>query len=145
MARRIRQAVEIAASPEACWRAFRRRAEWPRWFPLLESLEGPPGDVELVVGDELHLRLVFHGRGATVRVHVAEVEPGRRVRWLGRGFGVTGDHAFSVEPAAGGARFVSDETFSGLPVRLLPRRLFDALEREAAAGLARFAALVTAA
>jgi hypothetical protein len=143
MSRRLEHAVEIAASAEACWQTFCRIEEWPRWFPTMQRVErsaaGP-----LFVGEALTLHLAFRGHGSAIRVRVEEVAP-RRVRWVGKSFGVTGDHAFYVEAiSATRCRFVSDETFFGFPVRLIPRFVFDELRRETDAGLERFRRMVPA-
>src|SRR5688572_4984563 len=109
----------------------------------MNGIERPGGalDGPLAVGDELVFHLALLGRGATVRVRLTEVGP-RRARWLGRSLGVTGDHAFFVEPLTGGrARLTSDERFSGLPVRLVPDRFWRLLAGEARAGLERFRSL----
>ncbi len=139
--RRLLSAIELAVPAEACWRAFLRLEDWPRWFPTLRRVErrglGP-----FRVGDEMTLHLDFRGRSTRVAVRVAEIGPDR-MRWVGRSFGVTGDHAYRVEPLGEGrCRFVSEEIFSGLPVRLIPGRIFDELEREHAHGMDRFRRLV---
>src|SRR3954469_25466596 len=108
MAIRILHSVEIARDPSACWALFSDVAGWPRWFPLLEAAQRARAG-ELAPGESIVLRLTFAGRGIDVPVRVEEVEPGRRVRWIGRNLGVTGDHQFLVEPTATGARFTSEE------------------------------------
>jgi hypothetical protein len=146
MSRRVLHGIELDATPEAAWDAFARVEAWPRWFPSLTAVERPTTGA-FTVGERLRLRLAFRGRGANVDVRVTHATLGREVRWLGRSYGVTGDHAFRVEvvtrpDGVRRARFVSEEIFSGLPVRLLPRSIFDEVERETVAGLARFKALV---
>ena len=142
MSVRIVQSVEVLASAEVCWRSFSELADWPRWFASLTAVErtmqGP-----FVVGELLVLGLAFRGHGSRVTVRVASVVDGHEVRWVGSSFGVRGDHAFRVDPMdATRARFTSDETFTGFPTRLIPRRIFAELEAEVAAGLQRFARLV---
>jgi hypothetical protein len=141
MSRKVHAEIELLASAEACWRIFGRVEDWPRWFPVMERVERS-GSGPITIGEELVLHLAFRGRGAPVRVRVSEVGP-RHVRWSGRSFGVTGDHRYSVEPLGDArCRFSSDETFSGLPVRLIPRFVFAELEREHEAGMERFRRLV---
>ena len=141
MSREIRHAVEIAAPAERAWSVFCDLATWPRWFPTLERVERP-GSGPFRLGEELVLHLAFRGRGAPVKVRVEELGL-ERVRWVGRSFGVTGDHAFFTERVdEGRCRFASEEVFSGFPVRLIPGFLFAEIERETVAGLERFRRLV---
>jgi hypothetical protein len=140
--RRLAAAIELAVPAEACWRAFLKTEDWPRWFPTLQRLERAAAAAPFSVGEELVLHLAFRGRGAPVRVRVLEVSPSH-VRWSGRSFGVTGDHSYRVEPVGeGGCRFLSEESFSGLPVRLIPRFVFAELQREHDLGMERFRELV---
>ncbi len=145
MSRRIIHGIELAVSPAAAWEAFCHVEGWPRWFPSLTGVERPlTGPFSL--GEKMTLHLAFRGRAAKVEVRVTHHTPGREVRWLGRSFGVSGDHAFRVEEVVRPdgvrrGRFVSEELFTGLPVRLLPRSVFDEVERETVAGLQRFKAL----
>jgi len=141
MSKNVHHAVEIAAAAENAWSVFGRTEDWPRWFPTLQRLERSATGA-LTVGESLVLHLALFGRSAAVTIRVAEVAP-HRVRWTGGSFGVTGDHAFWVERIDDTrCRFVSDETFSGLPVRFIPKRVFGLLERETEAGLQRFRRLV---
>lgn len=145
MSVRVQHSVEIARPTAACWRLFTQVERWPDWFPLLVAARRGEVD-EFRPGERLSLRLGFRGRGVDVEVRVEEAESGRRVRWIGRSLGVVGDHRFSIEPLEGpeaGARcrFSSEELFSGLPVRLVPKRLFAELEAETRLGLERFRAL----
>ena len=141
MPRVVHSEIELAVPAEACWRVFLNVQDWPRWFPAMQRIErGASGPI--VVGEALVLHLAFRGRGASVKVKVSDAGP-RHVRWSGRSFGVTGDHRYSVEPLGDArCRFASHETFSGLPVRLIPGVVFAELEREHEAGMERFRRLV---
>jgi hypothetical protein len=144
MSRRITEAVEIAAPVALVWQVFSRLEDWPLWFPALTALERA-GTGPIVVGEAFTLALQFRGRGTRVKVRVSESAPAR-VRWSGRSFAVTGDHAFFAEAIDDHrSRFCSDEIFSGLPVALIPRAIFKELSAECRAGLARFRTLVEAA
>ncbi len=146
MSRRVYHFVDLAVSPEAAWDAFCRIEDWPRWFPALSAVERA-GRGPFLVGERMSLQLSFRGHGAKVAVQVTHSRPGREVRWLGGSFGVTGDHAFRIEAidrpdGVRRARLVSEEVFSGLPVRFLPRSIFAQLTRDTEAGLQRFKTLV---
>jgi hypothetical protein len=123
------------------WRAFCQVESWPRWFPTLTAVARPASG-PFALEEHIVLSLGFRGRGTRVDVRVVESAEGR-VRWVGRSFGVTGDHAFFVEPLGDGrARFGSDEIFTGFPVRLLPRFVWNELTAECRRGLERFRTLV---
>jgi hypothetical protein len=139
---RIRHAIDIAAPQAAVWDAFLRLSDWPRWFPALTALERSTGD-PFSVGESFVLCLSFRGHGAKIPVRVMEHDPPCRVRWVGRNLGVTGDHAFFAEVIdANHTRFVSEEAFTGFPVRLIPKRIFGELEAETQRGMQTFAELV---
>jgi hypothetical protein len=142
--RRLAAAIELDVPAAACWQAFLRLEDWPRWFPTMQRLERAAATPPFTVGEELVLHLAFRGRGAPVRVRVLEVSP-THVRWSGRSFGVTGDHSYRVESLGERrCRFLSEEIFSGLPVRLIPRFVFAELQREHDVGMERFRRLAEA-
>ncbi len=142
MSIRILHAVEIAAPQAAVWAAFVKLEDWPRWFPALTKLKREALGA-FTTDERFTLCLSFRGHGADVGVKVVEHDPPRRVRWVGRNLGVTGDHAFFTEVISPmRTRFVSEETFSGLPVRFIPKEIFGELEDATRLGLGRFAALV---
>ena len=138
MATRVVSHVDVPLPPDEVWARFLRLNDWPRWFPALTAVDC--NRPQLAVGAQLTLHLQMAGRGAKVTCTVQQLDD-QRVRWVGRAFGVTGDHSFFVERRGDGARFTSDETFSGFPLLLVPKRYLEPLQLEADAGLLRFAAL----
>ena len=143
MSIRLLHAVEIDAPQVQVWAAFAKVEDWPRWFPALARLERAATG-EFTPDERFTLCLSFRGHGAQIVVKVLEHDPPRRVRWVGRNLGVTGDHAFFTEVISPvRTRFVSEEIFSGLPVRFIPRKIFSELEDATRLGLERFAAIVT--
>ena len=138
MATRVISHVDVPLASDLVWARFLRVEDWPRWFPALTAVECD--QPALALGARLTLHLSMGGRGAKVTCSVKQLDD-HRVRWVGRAFGVTGDHSFFVEPHGDGSRFTSDESFSGLPLLVVPKRYLDALKVEADAGLQRFAAL----
>jgi hypothetical protein len=137
-------AIDVAASPEECWRALADLESWPRWFPFLRSaraLDGAPNPWH--VGGRM--KLVF-GLGLVrvpVTTVVQEIDPARKVRWLGKGFGVSGDHAYTIEARAKNAtRVTSHEEFTGLGTRFMTEGIFQRIDSEAHRSMARFKAWV---
>ncbi len=138
MSTRVVSHVDVPLPPDEVWARFLRLEDWPRWFPALTAVEcDRPA---LTLGAQLVLHLQMAGRGAKIACIVKQLEE-RRVRWVGRAFGVTGDHSFFVTSQGTGTRLTSDETFSGLPLLLVPKRYLDLLKVEADAGMQRFGAL----
>lgn len=80
------------------------------------------------VGEQLTIRMQpVDGKVRTFRPTVLEVEPRRRLRWLGRlvmpGL-FDGEHIFTLDPLVdGGTLFIQEERFRGLLVPMFSRAL----------------------
>ena len=46
----VQHAIDVAATPDDCWRVFSDLATWTRWFPMLRGCDG-----ELRAGGRLTL------------------------------------------------------------------------------------------
>jgi hypothetical protein len=140
----VQHAIDVAAPPEAVWRVFSDLGSWPRWFPFLRAT--PRG--ELRAGAEISLAFGAGPPGIPplpVRVTVAELEPHKRVRWVGGALGIKGDHMFEFSVNIPGlTRVTSRECFSGLGSRLIVGPVFQRLDGEVHHSMARFKALVEA-
>ena len=137
----VHHAIDVAATPDECWRVFSDLSTWTRWFPMLRSVEG-----ELRSGGRL--RLVFAAGPASLPVDVTieEYRPRELVRWVGGRLGVRGDHSYSFgESKPRITRVTSREMFSGLGSRLITGPIFDKLDGETHQSMERFKALVEAA
>jgi len=141
MGLQIVESVDIAQPSDVVWARFCELERWPAWFPMLRAVRrvarGP-----FAIGEPLVLTLAMAGRETRVTVRVTESRD-RHVRWKGSSFGVTGDHAFYVEATERGSRFTSDETFSGIPLLVVPKKYLGHVQQEVQSGLERFAALCT--
>ena len=144
---RVRHAIDVAATPEACWKVLTDLTTWPRWFPRARWAS--------VVGDEpdpWHLGGRFEiafdfGVPVSVKPTVEELDRSRpsyyKVRWVGSGFGITGNHAYTLEVQQPGlTRVTSDEEFSGIGARLVAGPVFKRLDEEVHRSLERFKELV---
>lgn len=79
----------------------------------------------------------------SVKPVVQEVERAKVVRWLGKGWGVQGDHAYTLESHSPGlTRVTSHEAFSGLGARLLRGKVLARLDEAAHISMARYKTLV---
>jgi hypothetical protein len=128
-----RAEAEVAASPEAVWELVAGIDRWPSWNPDVRSaeLQGP-----LAPGSTFRWKA---GPGTIVST-LRHVDRPREIGWTGRTMGIEAVHVYRLEPADGGTRVVSEESWSGLPARLLRGRMAKTLERSLEAGLAHLAA-----
>ena len=134
----VQHAIDVAGSPDDCWRVFSDLSTWTRWFPMLAGVGG-----ELREGGRLTLS--FHAGPARlpVDVRIEEYRPRELVRWVGGRLGVRGDHSYAFDVNNPGlTRVTSRECFSGLGARLITGPIFAKLDGETHHSMARFKALV---
>jgi hypothetical protein len=136
----VHHAIDVAATPDQCWRVFSDLACWPRWFPFLRKVEG-----ELRAGGRLALHFAAGPARLPVDVTIQEYSPPGRVRWVGGRLGIRGDHFYDFTVNnPGTTRVTSRECFSGPAARLLTGPLFAKGDSEAHQSMARCKALVEA-
>jgi len=122
--------IEMHASPEVVWRALTDIAAWPSWNPDVRSVEidGPPAP-----GTTFRWKA---GPGSITSI-LREVDLPRRIAWTGKTLGITAIHVYELEPQDDVTLVRSAESWDGLVVRLLRRRMSKTLEEATAAGLER--------
>ena len=136
----VHHAIDVAATPEQCWRVFADLAGWPRWFPFLRGVTG-----ELAPCGRLTLLFAAGPTRCPVDVTIEEFRPRELVRWVGGRLGVRGDHSYSFDVNnPGSTRVTSREMFSGIGARLITGPIFAKLDGETHQSMARFKALVEA-
>lgn len=118
----IDTSVVIDADPGRVWDILMDFAGYREWNPFILTAAG-----EARVGSVLTVEIrPPQQRAMTHRPTVTEVEPGRRLRWLGRlavpGL-FAGRHEYLVEADGSGTLFRHREEFRGLLVPLLRRTL----------------------
>ena len=137
----VHHAIDVAATPDDCWRVFSDLATWTRWFPMLRAVDG-----ELRAGGRLRLAFAAGPANFPVDVTIEEYRPLELVRWIGGRLGVRGDHFYSFAVNnPGTTRVTSRECFSGIGARLITGPIFDKLDGETHQSMERFKALVEAA
>jgi len=137
----VHHAIDVAATPDDCWRIFSDLATWTRWFPMLQKVDG-----ELRSGGRLRLLFAAGPARVPVDVLIEEYRPGEIVRWVGGRLGVRGDHSYSFAVNnPGTTRVTSRECFSGFGARLITGPSFAKLDGETHQSMERFKALVEAA
>jgi hypothetical protein len=142
----VRHAIDVAASPDDCWKVLANLGTWPNWFPRLKYASMLDGESDpWRVGGRFEMVFDF-GVQVSVKPVVEEVERARpwyKVRWTGKGWGLTGVHAYTLESHAPGlTRVTSHEEFSGVGSRLLTGRLLERMDSEVHRSMERFKALV---
>ncbi len=129
----VHHAIDVAATPDDCWRVFSDLATWTRWFPMLRA------------GGRLRFGFAAGPATFPVDVTIEEYRPREIVRWVGGKLGIRGDHfySFSVNNP-GTTRVTSRECFSGIGARLITGPIFAKLDGETHHSMERFKALVEA-
>jgi hypothetical protein len=114
--RTVTSTIELDAGPEEIWSVLTDTAAHSDWNPFITELHG-----NLEVGNRIDVRIAPPG-GRPMSFHptVTEVEPGRKLAWLGHllvpGL-FDGAHSFTLEPLHDGrTRLVQSETFRGVLV-----------------------------
>jgi hypothetical protein len=97
---------------------------YKEWNPFMD-IKGKPQRP----GDRLEVTIRAGKRQMTFKPTVTEIEPGRRLAWVGRLLlprVFDGAHQFRVESLDGGrSRFTQEETFRGVLVPFMPAVLRD--------------------
>ena len=123
-----RTEIEIDAERQAVWDVLTDLASWPEWKPDVRSLSlrGPlePGST-------------FVWKAGPGRIHsrLEQVDPPRKIAWSGRTLGLKAVDVFTLEARPGGTLVVEEESWSGLPARLLPSRMRATLQTSIERGL----------
>jgi hypothetical protein len=131
--RRIHTAVEIDAPPGRVWETLTDLASYEEWNPNVTFAAGT-----LEEGAEVALRIQpTRGRERSITVTVTDVEPERRLQWVGTVGGrwlFEGQHTFELQPLDGDrTRFVNRERVSGVTAPIVVRddaaRAYEAMNR----------------
>jgi hypothetical protein len=114
--RTVTSTIELDALPAEIWQVLTDTAAHSGWNPFITEIRG-----DLQVGNRIDVRIAPPG-GRPMSFHptVTEVEPGRKLAWLGHlvipGL-FDGAHSFALEPLPDGrTRLVQSETFRGVLV-----------------------------
>ena len=125
--------TEIAATREIVWDVLTGIEHWPSWNPEVKSASMQGG---LVEGSEFRWKA---GPG-TITSTLQLVEPPRLIAWTGTTFGIKAIHVHRLEPRGERTVVSSQESWEGLPVRILRGRMQKTLEKSIEPGLGRLKA-----
>jgi hypothetical protein len=126
--------IDIAAGPEVVWSVLADIDGWPRWNASIASakLEG-----ELAPGSTFRWKA---GPG-TITSTLGHVDPPRELGWAGKTFGIKAVHVYRLEQRGDSTHVTSEESWDGLPVRLLRGRMQKTLQKALDEGLPRLKAV----
>lgn len=125
--------AEIAADPETVWEVLAGIEDWPGWNPDVRSVE---------LAGEPREGTVFRWKAgrATITSRIERMERPRLLGWTGRTAGIEAVHVWRLEGRGGGTFARTEESWAGLPVRLLRGPMRRALQKAVAGGLAHLQA-----
>jgi hypothetical protein len=125
----IEETVHIAAPPEAVWRLLVDTHSWRLWWPA--CIEAETKDRKnLHDGSEFLLRLKLGWLQTKLWPRVDAATPPKLLVWTGRGFGLTGRHAFYLDAKPNGTFVRQQEGFDGPGLVLFRILLLDRATRK---------------
>ena len=108
----IEHSVQIAAPPEAIWRLLVDPNSWRFWWPNIRAVE--VADRKLLhEGSTFELALQMGWLPVTLRPRVEIAQEPKTLHWTTERFGVSGRHAFYLEPRPRGTAVSRREVLSG--------------------------------
>jgi len=138
----VRHGIDVDATPEACWKVLTDLSTWTRWFPMLKYASSLGEGSPFHIGGRFEIMFDF-GIAVSVKCTVEEVDASRRVRWVGAGFGITGNHSYLLEPLSPGlTRVISHEAFTGPGTLLISGPIRRRIDDDVARSMERFKAVV---
>jgi uncharacterized protein YndB with AHSA1/START domain len=120
--------IEVDSSIDTIWDVLTDIDRWPRWNPDVKtaSLDGP-----LAAGTTFRWKA---GPG-TITSKLERVEPPTLIAWTGTTLGIKAIHVHRLEQRGDTTLVRSEESWNGLPVRLLRRMMAKTLQNAVDSGL----------
>jgi len=120
--------VLIATDPETVWQVLSDLERWPSWNADIR---------DVVVHGPLAAGTTFAWKAGpgTIRSTLGEVDAPCKIAWHGVTFGIRAIDVFRLEPHGDGTRVTEEESWEGLPVRLMRRRMQRTLQTAIEKGL----------
>lgn len=108
--------IVIDALPETVWDTLTDLSTWPQWMPGVKTMDV---DGPVRAGTRFHWKA---GPG-TIRSEIVESERPYSVAWKGRTLGIDALHVWRMELKGETTRVFTEESWSGLLARALPRSM----------------------
>jgi hypothetical protein len=124
----IQTEIFIKASPSKVWKTLVDFKAFQEWNPFILSIQG-----SLKEGEKLSITLKIPNASLMKFIPIIQkIVPNNTLIWKGK-FLVKGlfdgEHRFILEPLEKGARFIHEESFSGLLIALLPKSFFKKIKQ----------------
>ena len=123
-----RAQVRVQSDRQAVWEVLSDFDGWPRWNADIEemSIKGPlaPGTA-----------FAWKAGPGRIRSRLVSVDPPREIGWTGRTFGIRAIDVYRLIEDGDQTLVVQHESWSGLPARLLKKRLQHMLQASIEKGL----------
>ena len=123
-----RAEIEVSAPRDVIWRVLTDIEAWPSWNPDVTSASL---DGALAGGT----RFRWKAGPGTITSTFRHVEPPRLIAWSGTTFGIKAVHVHRLDERDDATIVTSEESWDGLLVRLLRRRLAKTLDESVRSGL----------
>jgi hypothetical protein len=123
MAKEIKAAILINASPSTVWNILTDFEKYPNWNPFIKSITG-----NIKIGENFTARIEPpNSKGMTFKPKLLAFEKHKEFRWLGKLFikGLfDGEHKFElIDNNDGTTTFIQSEKFYGILVPLFKKML----------------------
>jgi hypothetical protein len=129
------RSVPVAAAASLVWAVLVDIPSWPNWNTDVRDVQVPNG---------VRPGATFTWRSGPGRITstFAVVEPERELSWTGSTLGIHAVHVYRLEAWPDSTTVVIEESWTGLPARLLRRRCQAMLDAALDSGLARLKSAV---
>lgn len=120
--------VTVNAPVQEVWDVLAGLDQWPAWNTSVTSMKihGP-----VLPGTEFH----WVAGGMKIRSRIEEVQPLNRIAWSGKTMGIRAIHVWALSQDGDSTRVHTEESFQGLIVHLLARRMKSELSKALKQGL----------
>jgi hypothetical protein len=121
--------IFIHSTPAVVWSILTDIENWKGWNPAVTSAKLNGAFVSGTVFE-------WKSNGFAVRSTLKDIQPARRLSWTGQAFGTRAIHVWYFVPEADGVRVITEESFEGWLVRLMPGAMQKSLDGSLIAMLA---------
>lgn len=123
-----RDAIDVEATPEAVWEVLTDIARWPTWNPDIKSAS---------IGGPIAPETTFQWKAGpgTITSTFEVVKAPHLLVWSGRTLGIYAIHVYRLERQGESTLVTSEESWTGVPVRLFPGPMRKMLLKAIEAGL----------
>ena len=122
--------IEVGADAETVWEVLTQIEGWPSWNPAVKSVS-----LTGLVAEGTQFR--WKAGPGTITSTIQRVDRPRLIGWTGKTLGLGAVHVWRLESRGDRTLVKTEESFAGLPARILRRRMQKMLQKELDEGLRR--------